>query len=202
MLSLSSIACTRSNQATQFYMRSSLSRPQFPTNIASKCSDLTPVCPNPNNCDDLRNTQGELLAKNKMIKITWAVNTKSCCNNCSGAAASWFLCIWCISFPFGLDLDSSILQTGNRAKMLCRRKWIGPIYEMGCTSGFESVSESLCLISLAIEKKTCSTFRFVFALWGKKINNKLCIRNKSNVRHMYLEKSDINYQLSYNKGMS
>ena len=171
MLSLSSIACTRSNQATQFYMRSSLSRPQFPTNIASKCSDLTPVCPNPNNCDDLRNTQGELLAKNKMIKITWAVNTKSCCNNCSGAAASWFLCICCISFPFGLDLDSSILQTGNRAKMLCKRKWICPIYEMGCTSGFESVSESLCLISLAIEKKTCSTFRFVFALCGKKKKN-------------------------------
>jgi len=72
---------------------------------------------------------------------------------------------------------------------------------MGCTSGFESVSESLCLISLAIEKKTCSTFRFVFALCGKK-NNKLCIRNKSNVRHMYLEKSDINYQLCCNKALS
>ena len=32
------------------------------------------------------------------------------------------------------------------------------------TSGFAVVSESLCLISLAIVKKTCSTFMFVFAL--------------------------------------
>lgn len=33
-----------------------------------------------------------------------------------------------------------------------------------CTSILESDSESLCFISLAIEKKTSSTFRFVFAL--------------------------------------
>ena len=32
------------------------------------------------------------------------------------------------------------------------------------TSALESVSASLCLISLAIEKKTSSTFKFVFAL--------------------------------------
>jgi hypothetical protein len=32
------------------------------------------------------------------------------------------------------------------------------------TSDFESVSASLCLMSRAIEKKTSSTFRFVFAL--------------------------------------
>lgn len=36
------------------------------------------------------------------------------------------------------------------------------------TSALESVSASLCFISLAIEKKTCSTFRLVFALCGTK----------------------------------
>ena len=36
--------------------------------------------------------------------------------------------------------------------------------EMENTSALESVSASLCFISLAIEKKTCSTFRLVFAL--------------------------------------
>lgn len=34
------------------------------------------------------------------------------------------------------------------------------------TSALESLSASLCLISLAIEKKTSSTFKFVFALWN------------------------------------
>lgn len=32
------------------------------------------------------------------------------------------------------------------------------------TSALESLSASLCLISLAMEKKTSSTFKFVFAL--------------------------------------
>lgn len=35
------------------------------------------------------------------------------------------------------------------------------------TSALESVSASLCLMSLAIEKKTSSTFRFVFALCNR-----------------------------------
>ena len=33
------------------------------------------------------------------------------------------------------------------------------------TSGFAEASESRCLISLAIVKKTCSTFKFVLALY-------------------------------------
>ena len=43
--------------------------------------------------------------------------------------------------------------------------FIFQVVSWGTTSGFESVSASLCLISLAIVKNTSSTFMFVLALW-------------------------------------
>lgn len=46
-----------------------------------------------------------------MMKITCVKTPLFCDDNCSGAAASWFLCRCCISFPFSLDLDSLSLQT-------------------------------------------------------------------------------------------
>jgi hypothetical protein len=47
------------------------------------------------------------------------------------------------------------------------------------TSALESVSEILCLISLAIEKKTSSTFKFVLALCRKYSGYKQKITDKA-----------------------
>lgn len=87
---------------------------------------------------------------------------------------------------FGLDYSLSRVQTKrwkNRPEVSVNKShwsvYINWSYQRGnhCgthhnvqkgwavgTSGFESLSESRCLMSLAIEKNTCSTFRFVFAL--------------------------------------
>ena len=58
------------------------------------------------------------------------------------------------------------------------------------TSALESVSASLCLISLAIEKKTSSTFKFVFALCNSQASqHKKKEERKKNPTSQYKQQS-------------
>lgn len=93
------------------------------------------------------------------------------------AAASWFLSCrrrWGFVSILFCDLQPLWLQR-NKDKSQFHDPSIEQVVGYTCffTSAFVSLSVSLCLMSLAIDMKTCSTFRFVFALCKQQFPNTL-----------------------------
>lgn len=86
---------------------------------------------------------------------------------CATSPAVAWSC-WLILIPAGCNeyiaTHSTWWRKRHQYKYIFR--WIQWIRNSN-TSDLESVSASLCFISFAIEKKTSSTFRFVFALWNR-----------------------------------
>lgn len=97
----------------------------------------------------------------------------------SRTTASWFLgslgspsCLVLLGDPYALRLhwerERESLERRRQRCPYCTHMWKKGKHK--CikltldTSAFESLSASLCFMSLAIEKKTSSTFMFVFAL--------------------------------------
>lgn len=92
-------------------------------------------------------------------------------NVSSGAAACRSRSCWFVGTLIRLvvNLDCLVLQCRSICFLEQRARWClrhNSVCTVICTSGLESVSASLCLMSRAMEKKTCSTLRFVFALWN------------------------------------
>ena len=111
-----------------------------------------------------------------MMKITCAKTPLSCRDNCSGAAASWFLCRRCIRFPFSLDLDSSILQThkprncGRESRRVKGSKlWKGSHLRLGI-SLWKSLFDIPCY-----RKENLLDIQVCLCTLQQIIKNKLCI---------------------------
>lgn len=86
------------------------------------------------------------------------------CATCPAVAWS----CWLILIPAGCNENMARHSTWWRKR--CEYKYTSPRIQgrwNSNTSDLESVSASLCFISFAIEKKTSSTFRFVFALCNR-----------------------------------